>query len=134
GYPKTGETFFLDRWMIGKASLVDGSILRWEIADHVRQRKTTKRNPRGKTKIKTKYRIKRLIKISLALRQSDYTPALPAKARDGMSLDLKKGEKRNVLRAHRLLILPELNAVLALGPFISLIGGAYQQVALNSAG
>ena len=41
------------------------------MVDDIRERKTTKRTPRGKIKTKTKYRVRRYVKVRLALRQSD---------------------------------------------------------------
>lgn len=71
-YHKIIDTTYVDPWMTASAVLVDGTRLSWEVTDKVRERKKTKRNPRGKYKTKTKYRKKTDIEVEVALRKKTY--------------------------------------------------------------
>ena len=65
---KIKESTYVDPWFTGSAHLLDGTLLRWNVTAQTRERLTTKRNPRGKIKTKTKKKVKHLIKTQLQLR------------------------------------------------------------------
>jgi hypothetical protein len=71
-YYKIIESAYVDPWMSAEAVLVDGTKLSWSVTDRIRERKKTKRNPRGKIKTKTKYTKKTDVEVSLALRTKAY--------------------------------------------------------------
>lgn len=135
GYPKILEKHFVDQWFAGSARLADSSILQWQIVDHVRQRRITKRNPRGKTKIKMKYKIKTLIDVHLGLRQKDYIPLSPDPRADQQDkIDVKQGDKRNRIRVRRTIVSTDQESVLELNDFLDAVASAYKQVKLSRAG
>jgi hypothetical protein len=135
GYPKVVESYFTDRWMSGSARLADASSVQWEIVDYIRQRKTTKRNPRGKIKSKTKYKIKTLIDVRVGFRQSDYTPLTPGRvAEQRGEITLQAGAKRNTFRVRRVVQSSDLNSALELKQFLDAIASAYKRVKPSEAG
>ncbi|HEU4889808.1 MAG TPA: hypothetical protein VFV49_18135 [Thermoanaerobaculia bacterium] len=94
-YHKVIDTTYVDPWMTASALLVDGTKLSWEVTDEVRERKKTKRNPRGKYKTKTKYRKKTDIEVEVALRKKTY--AMTAQSPG----EVTSGDKRNKVRMER---------------------------------
>jgi hypothetical protein len=129
---KGKESFFKDDWIFGRAPLADGSRLDWNIVDYTRERKITKRSRSGKTKFKTKHKIKTLIDARLALKPEDYLPASLQSSQDGREkVAFKQGEKRNTVRVRRLIVSTDTDAVLDLGQFLSAVGRCYDQVRLN---
>lgn len=71
-YYKIVDSTYVDAWMWVDGVLVDGTKLSWNVTDSIRERKKTKRNPRGKIKTKTKYKKKSDIEVSMALRKKTY--------------------------------------------------------------
>jgi hypothetical protein len=57
------DTWSIDPWLRLRADLRDGSVLEILVVDRVRTRRVTKRNPRGKTKIKRKTKQVQIIKV-----------------------------------------------------------------------
>lgn len=57
------DTWSIDPWLRLRAGLRDGSVLEVLVVDRVRTRRVTKRNPRGKTKIKSKTKQVQIIKV-----------------------------------------------------------------------
>jgi hypothetical protein len=94
-YHKIIDTTYVDPWMTASAVLVDGTKLSWNVTDEVRERRKTKRNPRGKYKTKTKYRKKTDIEVEVALRKKTYamTSQTPG--------EVTGGDKRNKIRQER---------------------------------
>ena len=74
-YYKIIDSTYVDPWMSADAVLVDGTKLSWRVTDRIRERKKTKRNPRGKIKSKTKYTKKTEVEVALALRTKTFTLA-----------------------------------------------------------
>lgn len=72
-YHKIIDTTYVDPWMSVSAVLVDGTKLSWDVTDEVRERKKTKKNPRGKYKTKTKYRKKTDIEVEMGLLKKNYS-------------------------------------------------------------
>lgn len=125
GYPKIKITNYADSWFSGGANLADSSSLQWQLIDYIRQRKVTKRNPRGKIKSKTKYKIQTLIEVKLGMRSKDYTPVAPDPSGE---VSLKTGEKRNHLRIRHVEHSTELNSPLDFKVFLDAVTAAYKQV------
>lgn len=82
-YHKVIDTTFVDPWMSADALLVDGTKLSWSVTDRIRERKKTKKNPRGKIKTKTKYRKVSDLEVQLALRTKSYALANAELSADG---------------------------------------------------
>jgi hypothetical protein len=82
-YHKIVDTSYVDPWMEAEAVLVDGTKLSWSVTDRIRERKKTKRNPRGKYKTKTKYTKKTDLEVRLALRTKTYALADAEVSSDG---------------------------------------------------
>jgi hypothetical protein len=57
------DTWTVDPWLRLRADLRDGSVLEVLVVDRLRTRRVTKRNPRGKTKIKRKTKQIQIIKV-----------------------------------------------------------------------
>jgi hypothetical protein len=57
------DIWSIDPWLRLRADLRDGSVLEILVVDRIRTRKVTKRNPRGKIKIKSKTKQVQIIKV-----------------------------------------------------------------------
>ena len=110
-YPQIAETWYVDPWLAGETRLIDGSVLAWGVVDHIRQRTVTKRNPRGKIKRKTKYKVKRCIDMRLGVRQDIYRPT-PASRPTPDHLSLRSGAKRHINKVRRVITQDTLETVL----------------------
>lgn len=82
-YHKVIDTMYLDPWMSAHAMLVDGTKLSWSVTDRIRERKKTKKNPRGKYKTKTKYKKVSDLEVRLALRTKSFSVADAGLSADG---------------------------------------------------
>jgi len=82
-YYKIIDSTYVDPWMSAEAVLVDGTKLSWTVIDRIRERKKTKKNPRGKIKTKTKYTKKTDLEVSLALRTKTFALQDGEVSRDG---------------------------------------------------
>lgn len=118
-YYKIIDTTYADSWMSAKAMLSDGSKLEWSITDSIRERKKTKKNPRGKIKTKTKYTKKSKIEVELGLRNKLYEVApLPG-------AEIEAGAKRNSVSVSRKVRTDSLDPI---NPreLIDLVAGIYR--------
>ncbi|HWW59847.1 MAG TPA: hypothetical protein VN181_00640 [Thermoanaerobaculia bacterium] len=120
-YYKIIDTMYADPWMDGEAVLQDGSAMKWSIVDTIRERKKTKKNPRGKIKTKTKYTKKTKIEVSVALRTKTYaiTPAGDA--------EIKRGEKKNVVSVSRRIRTAALDPIHPTA-FVELVADVFKRV------
>lgn len=120
-YPKTTTWFYKDCWFACSAQLVDGSNLKIDIEDDIRQRQRKRKNPRGKIKTKTKTRIKHKITATLALKNKTYsineTPALQSNA-----LKIKDKDRRKAITLETTLISNSTDAHLDPQPCLELVG------------
>jgi hypothetical protein len=82
-YYKIVDTTYVDPWMSADTVLVDGTKLSWSVTDRIRERKKTKRNPRGKIKSKTKYRKITDLEVQLGLKTKTYAVAEAGVSADG---------------------------------------------------
>jgi hypothetical protein len=129
------DRFFEDTWMSGRAMLADGSRLEWSIVDYVRERKRTKRSASGKTKAKTKHKIKTAVEARLSLRHKDYAAIQAATPNDWHDrIDFKTGGSRNTVRVKRVIVSTDLKAMLDLDQVLEAVGRCYAQVRLNKPG
>jgi hypothetical protein len=94
-YHKIIDTMYADDWMTVDARLVDGTKLSWHVSDSIRERKKTKKNPRGKIKTKTKYAKKTDLEVSISLLKKTYALHAPS---DG---EMTSDEKRNTISMQR---------------------------------
>lgn len=94
-YYKIIDSTYVDPWMTASAVLVDGTKLSWSVTDEVRERKKTKKNPRGKIKTKTKYRKKTDIEVEVALLKKAYAMNPPGEG------EVTSDDKRTKVRLER---------------------------------
>jgi len=114
GGRKIVEILYRDPWLAGRAVLADGARLAFAAVDDVRERRQTRRNPRGKVKTKTKRRFWRTYRVAVELPAEHYaaeTPEAPAK--------LSRVEKADALPRDPL-------------PLLDLVAEAYRRATLKS--
>lgn len=128
-YYKIIDTFYLDPWLEGTARLADGCSLRWEIVDHIIERRKSKRNARGKHKTKTKYKKKTEMRVQVGLPSASYQLA-PAPGGEGV--EVKSGEKRDTVKLEREI---KSDSLEPLDPrsFIDLVAEAYRRAVPRTA-
>ena len=71
-YYKIIDSMYVDPWMSFDGVLTDGTKLSWSITDTIRERKKTKRNPRGKIKTKTKQKKRTTAEVALTFASKHY--------------------------------------------------------------
>jgi hypothetical protein len=118
-YHKVIDSTYVDHWMTAEGVLVEGTRVWWSITDAIRERKKTKKNPRGKYKTKTKYAKKTKIEVEVGLQKKVY--ALQGNAGDRV----KAGEKRNDVQIQRRQRSASLDAIEPRA-LIDIIAGVYQ--------
>lgn len=91
-YYKIIDSIYVDPWMTFAGVLSDGTKLSWSITDTIRERKKTKRNPRGKIKTKTKYRKVTEVEVEVGLKKKTYAVSQTV---DG---EIVAGDKRDTVR------------------------------------
>ena len=123
------DEYFRDDWFSGTASLADGVVLKWDISDLVRQRVMTRRNARGKTKVKKKYKIQRSFDVQLSVRAKDYQVGQP-KPDTACRESVKQGEKRSAIRVRTRSVGSELQAPPKLTEFVETIARAYSHLSI----
>lgn len=95
-YHKVVDRIYVDPWMRAEGVLVDGTKLSWNVTDRIRERRKTKRNARGKYKMKTKIAKKSYLGVEVGLRNKRYAVQnVPANA------ELHSDEKRTRVRVER---------------------------------
>ncbi|MEU4625163.1 hypothetical protein AB0G04_34970 [Actinoplanes sp. NPDC023801] len=100
------ETWTIDPWLRLHAELRDGSVLDILVVDRARTRRVTKRNPRGKTKVKRKIKQVQIIKVRRRL-PKDGTSARPAGPPPRwITVQVREGRRRSVLAAAKIDRLP----------------------------
>ena len=95
---RVAQTRFCDTWLHGSIRLCDGTQFKWEVSELVKQRKI-RRSRGSKTKLKTKYKHKTQIGVTLIARRDRYQVDVPPTA-DGPQLK-KQDERKSVLRYRR---------------------------------
>ncbi|HVR37466.1 MAG TPA: hypothetical protein VMU84_00100 [Thermoanaerobaculia bacterium] len=123
-YYKIIDCMYADPWMSGEAVLHDGTALKWSVVDSIRERKKTKRNPRGKIKSKTKYTKKTEIEVQLGMRTKTYAVTAPNDA------EVKSGEKKNVITMSRRMRSADLNPIKPTA-FVDLVAAVYKNARLT---
>ena len=123
-YHKVIDSMYRDPWMSAEAVLVDGSKLSWSVTDSIRERKKTKRNPRGKYKTKTKYSKKTNLEVTLKMRKKTYDVAAPAEA------ELTADEKHSTVKVERQVQSASLDPVVPRA-LIDLIADVYRNASLT---
>jgi len=119
-YYKIVESFYIDPWASAEMPLADGSLLKWSITDHIRERKLRKKNPRGKIKMKTKYTVKTSVDVELTLRSDAYAVTAAEGER------VKAGGKKKAIRIkarHKRQDLTPLDPMV----FIDMVAGIYRR-------
>lgn len=118
-YHKVIDSTYVDHWMTAEGVLREGTRLWWSITDSIRERRKTKKNPRGKYKSKTKYTKKTKIEVEVGLQKSSYE--LHGNAGDRV----KAGDKRNAVQIARRQRADSLDSIPPRA-LIDIITGVYQ--------
>lgn len=118
-YHKIVDSTYVDHWMTAEGVLVEGTRLWWSITDSIRERKKTKKNPRGKYKSKTKYTKKTKIEVEVGLQKKAY------ELRGNAGDRVKPGDKRHDVQIARRQRSDSLDA-LPPTALIDIITGVYQ--------
>lgn len=103
-YYKVIDTTYVDEWMSLEGVLVDGTKLSWRVSDSIRERKKTKRNPRGKIKTKTRYKKKSEIEVSMGLKKKTYDLARSVR-------EVSSDDKRHTVRMSRQVVTASLDPI-----------------------
>ena len=133
GYLKVVETRFEDPWLVAEAVLADGARLRLRLTDHIRRLKLTKRTPRGKTKFKTKYKIRGLVDVHLKVPGDRYRVARPF----GDAARVQVDEEGNWLRLRARQVVRRPGEALQsppLEPVLDLLAGLYRHLESRNPG
>jgi hypothetical protein len=127
-YPKT-DTFWYERTLLRlQAELSKNTHLQLEISELIRERKVTKRNIRGKIKVKQKHKIRVNYEAKVSLPSKYYElQALSASSRH-LRLKHKPGEKRQQIQVSLRHTHQQLHASPQLALAVQAIGEAYKQV------
>jgi hypothetical protein len=117
-YYKIVDTMFRDDWFEGEGLLTDGSRLRWNVVDVIRERKKSKRTARGKYKSKTKIKKKTTVQVELSMRKKTYAVAGRAEDR------VKESEKATSIRRSEQVVSDSLKPP-ELTPLLNCMTGIY---------
>lgn len=104
------ETWTVDPWLRLRAELRDGSTLEVLVVDRLRRRRVTKRNPRGKTKIKNKTKSVQVIKVRRRLPRDTASTRPPTPPPAWIRVVVRDGPRRSVTAAAKLDRLPQSGA------------------------
>lgn len=96
------ETWTIDPWLRLRAELRDGSTLEILVVDRERTRRITKRNPRGKTKIKRKSKPAQIIKVRRRLPKDGVSVRPTTPPPRWIAVTVRDGQRRSVLAAAKL--------------------------------
>ena len=123
-YHKIIDSVYRDPWMTAEAVLVDGTKVSWSVTDVIRERKKTKRNPRGKYKTKTKYSKKTNLEVTVGLRKKMYDVTAPSQS------ELSSDEKRSNVTLERQIQSASLDPI-APRSLVDLIAAVYRNASLT---
>ena len=74
-YHKVIDTLYDDPWLVGRARFIDGADVQFQVIDHVRSSRKTKRTPRGKIKTKVKAKKKTELAVTISFPARNYEAA-----------------------------------------------------------
>ena len=118
-YHKVIDSTYVDPWMSADTVLVDGTRLSWTVTDFIRERRKTKKTPRGKYKTKMKYSKKTQIDVELGLKKKLYDVTASGDA------EVTDDGKRNTVRVSRELKSASIDPIDP-AVLIDLIAGVYR--------
>lgn len=126
GYPKIKEYNYEVNWLNSlETELKDGAKIELKADDAVRERKITKRNPRGKIKNKRKVKIKHGLRAIISLPKANYTLM---NAKDSQALRCEENENYYIFKIKgKGISYAELDTV-EVEYFLGRIAMAYQRV------
>ena len=132
GYLGVVETTYRDAWFDGCARLADGSMLRWNVVDEIRESKRSKRSASGKTKVKTRNLKRSTVAVSLALPNKAYSVIADAtSARHKVTFS--EGAKRRTIKMVRKIKSKSLDPIDPRA-LIDAVASAYKRVAGHPSG
>jgi len=123
GYPKITTQIYFYPWLDGEVTFPDGTQIDWKCEQTIRKRRIVKRNPRGKIKTKTKYKIKHSVVAKVQMPVSVYSLKPETKA----DIFMKEGEFF-VFKSKLKSISTDLEETSQINTLLQLIAKAYQSV------
>ena len=126
-YHRIVDSFYKDSWLDGATTFADGTKVIWNITDLVKNSNKTKRNPRGKTKHKTKQKYRTIIQLQAALHKKKYR--FPIKIKDKtkeQSILTKSTKDYDWIKIRRSLAYPN-DKTFSVSDFIQTIAIVYRQ-------
>jgi hypothetical protein len=114
-----------------KTKLADGNGLQIKVSDFARKNAVQKRNLRGKTKFKTKYKIKTDLQVTLTAKDENYLlksaiPPTEANTKQGLLYSLKEG--KHLFNLRKITISTEPESIPALQEVLGLIAKGYENL------
>ena len=106
-YHKIVDTFYVDPWFTGSATLVDDAKLFWHVVDRTRSSRKTKRTASNKIKTKTKNKRTTFLQTGLQLPRKNYAvnqqgeSETPDGAGGATKVKVKPGETRSNIKLTR---------------------------------
>jgi hypothetical protein len=124
---KITEKFFSNQWLTGVAELADGTRLKWQIFDRIRQRSEGKKRTSGKYKTKLKNKVKTRVEISMQFKRQDYS-LKPFKLNTPTEkIEVKNGTNRDKIDIRRISVRDKVNEPLPLSALLDAIATAYKK-------
>jgi hypothetical protein len=129
-YHKVIDSIYDDPLVDVQARFADGADVHIIVTDHIRNREKTKRNARGKTKVKVKAQCKTILDVAVTFPARNYNAGSESAAGEaaGTKEKVKAGERRTTVRLNQVVRRPDARGVLALPELIDLLARAYQRV------
>lgn len=131
---KITEKFFSNQWLAGAAELADGTKLRWQIFERIRQRSEGKRRSSGKYKTKTKHKIKARVQIAMQFKHKDYSLKPFRLNTVTEKIEAKNGSSRDRISVRRNLVRTRYNEPPPLNVLLDVIATAYKKATPNQQG
>jgi hypothetical protein len=124
---KITEKFFSHQWLAGMAELADGSKLKWQIFERVRQRTEGKRRTSGKYKTKIKHKVKARVEISMQFKRGDYSLKPFSLNTPAEKIEVKNGTNRDKIDIRRISVRTDVKEPLPLNILLDTIATAYKK-------
>jgi hypothetical protein len=131
---KITEKFFSNQWLTGMAELADGTRLKWQIFERVRQRYEGKRRSSGKYKTKTKNKVKTRVEVSMQFKRGNYSLKPFSVNRATEKIEVKKGTNRDKIDIRRISVRNKVNEPPPLSALLDAIATAYKKATPSQQG
>ncbi len=128
GYPKRDVYWYQRDYLHLQARLSNNTLLQLELSELIRRVNITKRNVRGKIKVKDKYKIRVTYRVKVGLSNKYYQLQTLAANSPNIRLKHKPGEKRQQIQVSLRHVHQQLDQSPQLAVAVQAIGEAYKQV------